>query len=238
MARGNDCAQSAEQGAGNPGRPTDNFPIRPQSYHQSYHRLYHAERKEIVSRKKPRKSLTHKALGIGATGDGHFLTTQRGRACFGSPWRNVLTSQQIRSWHSARPMLEREVARGACYSRNLLPRGSIYRSRRVKMTGQQHSSLLQPPLRPRNGHTLRVLLPGRVSDPPTWPVVAALLGRLVEFLEAQRLPTGAFLRARPLTHVVVPRWRLHDRPWNHRRRPRTGRRVAADGPLPGSHGAR
>ena len=33
------------------------------------------------------------------------------------------------------------------------------------MTIQQYHGSLQPPLLPRNGHTLRVLLPGRVSDP-------------------------------------------------------------------------
>jgi hypothetical protein len=33
------------------------------------------------------------------------------------------------------------------------------------MTTKRTIGGLQPPLRPRNGHTLKVLMPGRVSDP-------------------------------------------------------------------------
>ena len=39
-----------------------------------------------------------------------------------------------------------------------------YRSGSVMMTTHRFCGSLQPPLRPRNGRTLRVLLPGRVSD--------------------------------------------------------------------------
>jgi hypothetical protein len=46
---------------------------------------------------------------VGATGDGHFLTTQREQAFSGLPCRKPLLSQQIGSSRSARLNPKREL---------------------------------------------------------------------------------------------------------------------------------
>jgi hypothetical protein len=56
---------------------------------------------------------------VGATGDGHFLTTQRERASFGLLCRKPLISRQIRSSRSARLNLVPELTSDTMSSRYL-----------------------------------------------------------------------------------------------------------------------